>query len=155
VSATVTLRAYTGSGAATESAALTGIALMSTDSAANTPNAAQVADGTNSFEKWLRLRLDNPGGETVSGFWIIRTGDLPEGVVIKMGVTDTPATPTTAPSTVASTTLVEGRRYIFDDGSYDTAADHTRYVVLQEQVASGVAPGAIDQQVFEVGWSAS
>jgi hypothetical protein len=157
MSATVTMRVYTGSGAGTESSAQIGFDLVSIDSAENSPSnrsTNKVAPGSNSFEKWLRLRLDAADGKTVSNFWVERTGDLPDGVVVKIGTTETPATPTASESTVARETMADGRRYWFDAGSYDEAGDHTRYLVLQEQVAADAADGAIDTQTFEWGWSA-
>lgn len=153
MAATVTCRVYTGSGAGTESAAQDQIALLSIDSASYDPTDGEVAPGTNSFEKWMRLKVDDADGTSVSDFWIERAGDLPDGVIIKMGVTDAPATPTATTSTVATTTMVDGRRYFFDMGSYDADNDATRYLVLQEQVAADADDGSIDTQSFQWGWS--
>ena len=151
-----TLRVYTGSGAGTESASVTGVDLISADNATNSsPNRAanEVALGTNSFEKWLRVRIDDADGLTLTNFWIERAGDLPDGVIVKFGVTDTPATPTASTSTVATTTMVDGRRYFFDNGEYSADGDHTRYVVMQAQVAADATTGAIDSQTLQVSWS--
>lgn len=155
MAATTSLRVYTGTDAGTESAPQTGIALLSTDSAGTDPDAAEVAPGTNSFEKWLRVKVDGASGMTLTNFWVERSGDLPDGVAIKLGVTDTPATPTNATSTVATTTMADGRRYFFDNGTYSEDGDVTRYLVLQEQVAQSAASGAIDQQAFTIGYSQS
>ena len=149
---TTSMRVYTGTNAGTQSAPQTGIALLSADSAGTDPDAAEVAAGTNSYEKWLRILIDDAEGATYTNFWIERSGDLPDGVVIKLGVTDTPATPTSATSTVATTTMADGRRYVFDANTYDESGQATRYVVLQEQVASSADSGAIEQQVFTVGY---
>lgn len=111
--------------------------------------------GTNSYEKWMRLKVDDAAGFVVSDFWIERAGDLPDGVVIKMGVTDTPATPVATVSTVATTTMADGRRYFFDMGSYDADDDTTRYLVLQEQVVASASNGSIETQSFQWGWSES
>jgi hypothetical protein len=155
VAASVSLRVCTGTGAATESAAQTGLALMDIDSAANDPDANQVAPGANSYEKWVRLAIDDSDGLTVSGFWVERSGDLDDGVVIKVGYAATGATPKATTSTVATETMHSGRRYWFDMGEYDTNGDRTTYLVLQEQVAATVTAGQIDQQVFQFGWSAA
>jgi len=156
--ATATLRVYTGTNAGTESASQTGIDLISVDNAVNTTQNRsdnEVAPGTNSFEKWLRIKIDTANGHTLTNFWIERDGDLPDGVVIKMGVTDTAASPTASTSTVATTTMSSGRRYIFDTNSYDANNDTTRYVVVQEQVAGSASGGSIESQDFEIGWSQS
>jgi hypothetical protein len=145
--ATATLRVYTGTNAGTESSAQTAIALMDIDSAVVTP--------ANSFEKWLRVKIDTAGSHTFSNFWIERSGDLPDGVVVKMGVTDNPGTPVAVTSAVATTTMADGRRYLFDANEYDADNEASRYVVLQGQVASDAASGAIEQQVFTVGWQQS
>jgi hypothetical protein len=156
--ATVTLRVYTGSGAGTESAAQVGIDLVSIDTAANTAldrSSHPVIAGTNSFEKWIRLKVGSANSHTLTDFWVERSGDLPDGAVVKMGVTDTPVTPVATPSTVATTTMVDGRRYIFDVNEYVADGDATRYLVLQEQVANTVPAGSIETQSFEIGWSQS
>ena len=153
MAATTSLRVYTGTNAGTESAAQTAIALLSVDAATVDPAAHQVAPGTNSYEKWLRLKIDAANGATVTDFWIERSGALPAGVVIKLGVTATPATPTSTTSTVATTTMAEGRRYVFDTAALAANGDATQYLVLQEQVAASAAAGAITQQDFTVGYS--
>lgn len=159
MAAAVTMRVCTGTSAGTESAAQTGIDLVSVDSADNSPSNRsdnEVAPGSNSYEKWMRLALDTANGQVVSAFWIERTGDLPDGVIIKIGTTDTPATPKATESTVAAETMHDGRRYWFDIGNdYDTDGDRTRYVVLQEQVDASADDGSIETQTFEWGWSAS
>lgn len=149
----VTLRVYTGTGAATESSPQSAIALMDIDAATVDPTHNEIAVPGYSYEKWLRVKIDTPAGATFSGFWIERTGDLPDGVVIKLGIASTGATPVAIRSTVATKTMATGQQYFFDTASYDTAGDKTSYVVLQAQVAAGAASGNIDQQVFTVGYS--
>ena len=39
--------------------------------------------GTNSFEKWLRVKIDAANAHTLANFWVERTGDLPDGVTPK------------------------------------------------------------------------
>ncbi len=155
MAASVTMRVCTGTAAGTESAAQTGFALMDIDNAANDPDANTVAPGANSYEKWLRLAIDDSDGRTLSGFWIERTGDLPDGVVVKIGTASAGVTPKATTSTVATETMHSGRRYFFDSAEYDANADRTAFVVLQEQVAASASTGAIDQQLFQWGWSAA
>lgn len=154
MAATITLRVYTGTGAGTESSPQTGIALLSADSASPDPDSAEVAPGTYSYEKWIRLKIDAPDGKAFTNFWIERAGDLPDGVEIRFGVTDTPATPKATASSVATKELQANRRYVFDVAVLDEAGDATRYLVIQERVGADVDPGDIEQQVFTIGYTA-
>lgn len=158
MAASLSLRVYTGSGAGVESASVAGIDLISADNATNSAgnrSANLVAPGTNSFEKWCRLKVDDADGQTVTGFWVERVGDLPAGVTIKFGVTDTPATPVVTASTVATREIATGRKWYFDSGAYDADGDYSRYIVFQEVVAADAADGSIDSQAIQFGWSAS
>ncbi len=148
---TLSLRVFTGTNAATESGPVTGVALMSIDSAAVAPDTYQVAPGSNSYEKWVAVSVDATDG-SYSDFYVEVAGALPDGVTIKVGTTATAATPTNATSAVAKTTLTAGRRYTFDTATYDTAGQRTAYLVLQEQVAASALAGRIDQQAVTFGW---
>lgn len=112
-----------------------------------------MAPGTNSFEKWLRLKIDDADGQVLSGFWVSRTGDLPDGVTVKLGVTDTPATPVATESAVARETMAAGRRYWFDMGELDADNDVTRYLVIQEQTVMGADTGSVPQGDWTFGWA--
>lgn len=148
----VSLRVYTGTSAGTESAAQTGIALLSVDAATNDPASHQVAPGSNSFEKWLAVKVDSAAGTTYSNFWVEYTGSLPTGVTITAGFALAGATPTSAKSTVATTTLSAGRRFLWDASTYDTTGEKTAFLVLQEQVAASAASGAIPQGTLSFGY---
>lgn len=162
MSAAISLRVYTGTNAGTESAAQTAIALLSVDAATDDPNSHEIAAGANSFEKWVRVKIDTSAGTTLTNFSIERTGDLADGVVIRMGVTDNPVTPTSRTSTVATTTMVAGRRYVFDATPIGATGAYSRYLVIQAQCGpqlpniSATAPsGAIEQQVFTISYQES
>lgn len=149
MTANLSLRAYTGAGAATESAAQSSVALVAADALAG----PDVAPGSRSFERWLRLRVDAAPALGVTGFWLQNEGDLPDGVTILFGVADTPATPVDTPSTVAVKTLMAGERYVFDNAILTEVGEHTRYIVIQEVVAAEAASGAIPEQALTWGWS--
>jgi hypothetical protein len=155
VTASLSLRVCTGSAAGTESSSQIGFAFMDIDSASNAPDANEVTPGANSFEKWLRLALDDAAGQSVSAFWVERTGALPDGVVVKIGYAAAGVTPTATTSVVATTTMAAGRRYFFDTAAYSATDDRTQFLVLQEQVAASAASGQIDTQAIQFGWSAS
>jgi hypothetical protein len=150
---TCSLRCYTGVDAATESAAITAIALLSVDAATVDPGSHKVAPGTNSVEKWLAVKVDSADGTTWSDFSVTCSGALPSGVTIKVGVTAVAATPTSATSTVATTTLQAGRRYTFDTSVLDTAGEKTAFLVLQEVVSAAAVSGAIPQQSLVVNYA--
>lgn len=144
----ISARVYTGSGAGTESSAQTAIALCAADALSG----ADVAPGTNSYERWIRLRVDAVPAIGVTDLWVQNTGDLPPGVAIKFGVTDTPHTPVAALSAVATMELTSGRRFIFDTSVLGAIGSHSRYIVLQGQVASDADAGPIDTQGLVFGW---
>lgn len=146
----LSLRCYTGSGAGTESSAQTAVTLTDADDL----SAGTVAPGTNSYERWVALRVDSAPALGVANFWFEASGDLPDGVVIHFGVTDTPATPVATTSVVATKDFQTGRRYIFDANTYAQVGDHTRYLVLQEVVASDASPDALDLD-WQFGWVAA
>ncbi len=149
MTATVSMRAYTGASAGTESAALTSVDLCSTDEVGGDP----VAPGTRSFERWLRLRVDVAPAIGVANFWLMNTGDLPAGVSLLFGTTEAPATPIDTASAVATKTLASGQRFIFEDATLTEVGEHTRYVVIQEVVAADAASGDIPDQALQWGWS--
>lgn len=149
MTAEISLRAYTGASAGTESAALDAVELISEDAVTGDP----VAPGSVSFERWLRLRVDVAPVIGVANFWLTNTGDLPDGVSLLFGVTDTPATPVGTVSTVAIKALTSGQRFIFDAQTLTEIGDHSRYIVIQEVVAADAAPGTIPAQAFQWGWS--
>lgn len=151
MSATITVRAYTGTTAGTESSAQTGITLADADALTGGP----VLPGTVSYERWLRLRVDNAPTIGVTNFYVVNTGALPTGVSLKFGVTDTPATPKNTTSLIATMDLTSGRRFIFDTNVYSDAGEHSRYLVIQEQVDIGAASGAIAQQDLKFGFQES
>jgi len=148
MAASVSLRVSTGTNAGTESSAQTGITLISADALSG----GSVSPGTNSYERWVRLAVDNPGDLILTTFSFRGSPNLPDGVEIKYGVTDTPSTPVNTVSNIATHTLGT-ERVIFDANSYSEAGDRTRYLVFQEQVALTAPSGAITQNLLAFSWS--
>lgn len=146
----LSLRAFTGVGAGTESSAQTTVTLTDADDL----SAGTVAPGTRSFERWVALRVDSAPALGVANFWFEATGDLPAGVEIRFGVTDTPATPVATASAVATREFQADRRYIFDVNTYAQVGDHTRYLVLQEIVAADADPDTLNLD-WQFGWVAA
>ena len=151
MTATLSLRVYTGTDAGTESSAQTGITLTDADALSGGP----VMPGSNSYERWVRLRVDSPPAVGVTNFFAQNTGELPDGVEIRFGVTDIPSTPVNTTSLIATHEFQSDRKYIFDVNSYADVGDHTRYLVFQEQVSGAANSGGIDTQSIEFGWQES
>ena len=151
MTASLSLRVYTGLNAGTESSAQTHITLTNTDSLGS----GGIVAGAFSYERWLRLRIDTPPANGVTNFWLQNEGSLPANVMLRFGITDLPATPVNTQSTIATMELTPGRHFIFDTNTYTTTGDHTRYIVLQEQVLVGAPSGALPQQTPSFGWSES
>jgi len=151
MAATLTLRVYSGAGAATESGPQTAVYMSSTDGVTS----GNINAGSYSYERWLRLKVDSLPATGVTGFWLQNEGVLPADVILRFGVTDTPSTPVATASSIATMELTPGRRFIFDTNVYDTTGDTTRYLVLQEQVLLGAGSGATPQLTPSIGWSDS
>lgn len=149
MTATVSVRAYYGTNAGTGSDPLTTIPLSSVDDATSTDS---VAPGSRSFERWLRLTLDTAPAVGVANFWLLNAGDLPDGVSLLFGVTDTPATPVDTVSSVATKTLTAGQKFWWDMNTYAAEGDATRYLVIQEVAASDATTGAIPDQALSFGY---
>ena len=148
MAASVSLRVLTGTDAGTESAAQTGFTLTDADALSG----GSVTPGTTSYERWVRLAIDDPDDSILTTFTFRGAPDLPDGVTVKYGVTDTGATPVDTASTIATHTLGT-ERVIWDTSSYSEAGDRTRYLVFQEVFAADAAAGAIPQNIVVFGWS--
>lgn len=152
--AALSLRVYTGASAATESAAVSGIDLVSADSDANSLSNRQanpIALGTNSFEKWLKLKVDVPPANYVRNFQVWGGGSVDASTALMVaGNHVTAATPTDATSTVATdafTTHTAGNKLVWDTGSYTHTSDVTRFLVAQLQSAADAGGGSWTQEI--------
>lgn len=149
MAAEISVRVYTGTNAGTESAAQTEVTLCAEDAVIGDP----VQPGTRSFERVVALKIDAAPDVGVANFWVQNTGELPDGVSLKFGVTDTPTTPVATASAVATKDLVSGQRYIFDTNTYTEVGEKTRYLVIQEVVAADADSGDIPDQALSFGWA--
>jgi len=149
MAADISLRVFTGAGAATMSGPQSGIELSAQDVVSG---GSDVLPGTVSYERWIALRLDTAPVVGVTTLSVLNDGDLPTGVTLKFGVTDTPRTPINTVSDIATMDLTSGRKFIFDTGVYDEVGQITRYLVVQEVVAVGAPSGAIPQQELSFGY---
>lgn len=146
--ASLTLRVYTSTNAATESAAVTGIDLISADNDTNSlanRQAYPITVGTRSYEKWLKLKVDTKPTTEVKNFKIWGDGAVASSTTLYFTAGYiTGATPTTGNSSVANTTFVNftaGAKATWDTTSYTNTNATTKYVVFQLSVDADCAPG--------------
>jgi|ERR1041385_1073893 hypothetical protein len=159
MAASLSFRVYTGASAGTESAVVTGIDLESADNATNTLGNRQanpITVGTNSYEKWLKMKVDTAPANAVTNFKIWGDGAVQTSTTLMVtGAYVTGATPTTATSTVANTTFVNftaGNKLTFDSASYSATNATTKYFVFQLQVDATCGPGNWTQEIASVSY---
>ena len=148
MAASLSVRVYTGSAAGTESAVVTGIDFISADNATNTlanRQANPITVGTNSFEKWIKLKVDTAPANGVTNFKIWGDGAVQTSTTLNWtGSYTTGTTPVATTSTVANTTFTNftaGNKGTWDSASYTATNATTKYTVFQLQVAADCGPG--------------
>ena len=153
MAATLSVRVYTGAAAGTESAAVTGIDMVSADNATNTlanRQANPISVGTNAFEKWLKLKVDAAPANAVTNFKIWGDGAVQTSTTLTWtGARITGVTPVATTSTIANTTFngfTSGNKGTWDASSYSATNATTQYSVFQLQVASDCGPGNWGQE---------
>ena len=162
MAAVLSLRVYTGTNAATESAAVTGIDFISADNATNSLGNRQanpVTVGTNSFSKHLRLKIDTAPANSVSNFkfWTDGSGQANVGLRAKLAQGTGGATPGTGGTTPSATTLTgdadaysftSGSKGTWDSASYSTQNHVTKEMQLQLQPTGAASAGNWTQETL-------
>lgn len=155
MAAVLTVRVYTGTNAATESSAVTGIDLISADNATNSlanRQANPITVGLNSYEKWLKLKVDTAPANAVENFLIWGDGAVQANTTLdfagEVAAGVTPVATTSVVATTDFTTCTSGAKCQWDAGSYTAQNDTTEYAVFQLQVASGASPGNWTQETI-------
>lgn len=153
MAASLSVRVYTGASAATESASVSGIDLISADNATNSlanRTANPITVGTNSYEKFIKLKVDTAPANGVTNFKVWGDGAVMTSTTLNFTVAYvTGATPTNATSTIANTTFTNftsGNKATWDSASYTATNATTKYMVMQLQVASDAGPGNWTQE---------
>jgi len=154
--ATVNLHVFTGANAATESAAVTGIDLISADNATNSLANRQAnpvtipAAGTNySFEKWIRAKIAVVPDNYVQNFQFWTDGAFDTGVGINVGTNAAGVTPIATVSTIATTdgtTYVSGAKLAWHAGQLSALNATTDALVLQMAVGTTAVQGNVTQE---------
>lgn len=132
---------------------VTGIDLISADNATNTlanRQANPITVGTNSYEKWIRLKVTATPANYVQSFkvWFNSTVDATTTLYFT-GAFVTYQQGTTATSTIANvdaTTYTSGNKATWDNASYTNTNDYTKYLVMQLAVGASAGPGNWTQQ---------
>ncbi len=155
MAASLSLRVYTGSGAGTQSSAVTGVDFISADNATNSLANRQsnpITVGTASYEKWLKLYVDTAPANGVANFKIWGDGAVQTSTTLYFtGQYVTGVTPTATTSTVANaafTTYTSGNKATWDTVSYSATGATTKYVVFQLAVDSTCGPGNWTQETI-------
>lgn len=155
MAAAISVRVWTGSGAGTESAAVTGIDHISADSAANSLANRQgnpVSVGTRAYEKWVALHVDTAPASSVSNFQLWGAGtSMTQTTMYVTGEQVTGQTPTSGDSAVATddfTQYTAGNKMTWDAGSYTMTDDVTQFAVFQLEVGASAAGGARTQDLY-------
>jgi hypothetical protein len=154
MAASLSLRVYTGAGA-TESSAVTGIDLISADNATNTlanRQANPITVGTNSYEKWLKLKIDTAPANGVTNFKIWGDGAVDTSTTLKFTSNyATYAQGTTGATTIGNanfTSYTAGNKATWDTASYSATNATTKFVLFQLQVDSTANPGNWTQETI-------
>lgn len=154
MAATIVVSVSTSTGP-TVTDSVTGVDLVSADNALNTlanRQANPITVGTNSYEKWIRLKITATPFNYVQSFkvWFDSAVDASTTLWFT-GAYVTYQQGTTATSTIANanaTTYTSGNKAVWDNAQY-TAGQlnaYTRYIVLQLQVGSDAGPGNWTQE---------
>lgn len=155
MAASLSVRVYTGASAGTESGVVTGVDFISADNATNTLGNRQanpITVGTNSYEKWLKLKVDTAPANAVTNFKIWGDGAVMTSTTLNWtGARITGATPTTGASSIATTTFTNftaGNKGTWDASSYTATNATTQYSVFQLVVAADAGPGNWTQETI-------
>ena len=153
--ATLGVHVYTGAAAGTESGVVTGIDLISADNATNSLGNRQanpITVGTNSFEKWVKLKISVFPANDVSNFQIWGDGGVDTSTTFNFtGQRITGVTPVATASAIADvdfTTFTAGNKAAWDTNSYTATNDTTQYAVFQLVVAASANPGNWTQETI-------
>jgi hypothetical protein len=154
MAATLVLAVSYGAGP-TVTDSVTGVDLISADNSTNSlanRQANPITVGTNSYEKWIRLKITATPTNYVQSFkvWFNSTVDTTTTLYFT-GAFVTYQQGTTAASTIANavaTTYTSGNKAVWDNTQYTAAQTgaYTSYLVLQLAVGATAGPGNWTQQ---------
>jgi len=157
MSATITMRVYTGGTATSESTQVTAIDLCSADTATSSLTNRQnnpITVGERSYEKWMKGNMDHPPDNYCNNFQIWKDAAVQASTTLYVGSTYTGAAPASTTSSVATTdfdTQTAGNKLVWYQGTLSATGDETDYVVLQLLVNPSASAGNWTQET--ISWS--
>lgn len=154
MAATVTIRVNTGTNAATQSGAVSGIDLISADNATNSPanrSAYPITAGDKSYEKWLTARVDVAPDNYVNNFELWGDGAVQGSTALYVGKTNSGVTPTSADSSVATndwTNYTSTSKFAWHATNMTGVGSATDFAVFQLDVNADAAAGNWTQETL-------
>jgi hypothetical protein len=152
MAASLSVRVYTSTGP-TESAAVTGVDLISADNAVNSlanRQANPVGVSSQSYEKWLKLKIDTAPANGVTNFKVWGGGATQTSTTLYFTANFvTFSQPTAAISSVANANFngyTSSNKATWDTASYSATGATTKFAVFQLAVGSDCGPGNWTQQ---------
>jgi len=152
MTATVTIRVYTATTAATESAAVTGLDMLSADNATNSlanRQANPITAGNKSYEKWIKAYVDTAADNQVDTFQVWGDGAVQSSTALYIGKTATGVTPTSGDSAVATnafTTYTSGNKFAWHATAMTGAGSKSDFLVIQWDIDSDAVAGNATQE---------
>jgi len=139
----------------TNSDGVSGIDLISADNATNSPanrSTYPITVGTNSYEKWVRLKIQTAPDNYVRSFKVWGDGGVMTSTTLYFtGAYATYSEGTTATSAIANadfTSYTAGAPATWDDAEYSLTDSYTAYTVWQLAVGSDANPGNWTQETI-------
>lgn len=155
MAASLSVRVYTSTNAATESGVVTGIDFISADNATNSlgnRTSFPITVGTNSYEKWVKLKVDTAPANGVTNFKIWGDGAVQTSTTLNFTAAYiTGTTPVATASSIANTTFTNftsSNKATWDSTSYTATNATTKYAVFQLVVDSTCGPGNWTQETI-------
>jgi hypothetical protein len=161
MAASVSIRVYTGAGAATESAAQTGIDLISADNALNSAgnrSSNPITAGSKSYEKWIKAYIDTAPDNQCENFDLWGDGAVQSSTALYVGRVVSGVTPTSNDSTVATndwTGYLTGARFDWHATALTGVGSKTDYAVFQLDVNADAAAGNWTQETINYAYDES
>ena len=154
MAATVTIRVNTGSGGSAQSAAVSGIDLLSVDEPGNDAAlraANPITAGASSFEKWILARVDAAPDNQVNNFQLWGDGTVQSSTTLFVGAITLTNAPVDTDSGVATndwTTYVTGTRFAWHATNMTGVGSVSDHAVFQLDVDGTADAGNWTQETI-------
>jgi len=152
--ASISIRVFTGASAATMSDAVSGIDFESADNAVNSlanRKLYPITVGNNSFEKWLKARVDVAPDNYVQNFLVWSDGGVMANTALYYGIETSGATPTASKSSKAIhdfSSVTAAAKGTWDAAQLVNVADLSKFLVFQLCTSTAAPPGNWTQETI-------